>query len=493
MARLTNIDHPLVGVAPIVPEDERDHWNNFAAEQNPLWYQESIENEGYTERTAQELLALTVPFTYFYDTENGYHPTPVSRLGEVPSYFQSYPIGRPFGLPLMLTNVDPRTSSKQTGDVYHIAKVSRSPTLGFTRINIDDERSIPGCQMVQPIFDGPDTRADDRRMVAVVLIQIPWLEFLRNILFEGEDGINVVVESACPRSDEDDKQRLEPAEQNIVTYLISGTDAVMVGEADLHDPKYDAFAVSDVFVDFGIYRSQVPEGTCLPRMTVYVYPTAELQESLKTDNAVIYTSVVVLAFVFTTLVFLFFDYSVGKRQRTVMERIMKQDRIVSDVFPTAIRDRLYEKQAKNMVTGDADMLDDDGPLGLSEDFARNPTTNGSAPLADLFPSVTVIFADLVGFTAWSSAREPHHVFILLETIYGAFDQLAYRHGVFKVETVGDCYVAVVGLPEPRADHAAVACRFARECQKKMKDVILKLELTLGPDTSDLELRTGIHR
>eukprot|EP00980_Cylindrotheca_fusiformis_P012652 scaffold3091_cov117-Cylindrotheca_fusiformis.AAC.4 len=493
LAQLTGIESPLVGFAPIVPEDERDEWRSFAAEQNPLWYQESIESEGYTEMTAQELVDFTIPFTYFYDKENFYHPTPVARPGEVVSYFQSYPIGIPLGLPLMLTNIDPITSSPETEDVYRITKAARSPALGFSRINIDTERSIPGSQMIQPIFDGPDTGADDRKMVAIVLIQIPWLDFLRNILSEGENGINVVVESACPRIDEDDKQSLAPTERNVATYLISGSDAVMLEEADIHDPKYDAYGMSDVFADFGIFRSQVPEGTCLPRMTLYVYPTAELQESLKTNNSVIYTVVVVLIFVFTTLVFLLYDYSVGKRQRTVMERIMKQERIVSDIFPTAIRDRIFENQAKNMVTGDADMLEDDGHLGLSEAFARKTNTNGSAPMADLFPSVTVIFADLVGFTAWSSAREPHHVFILLETIYGAFDKLAYRHGVFKVETVGDCYVAAVGLPEARADHALIACRFARECQKKMKDVILKLELTLGPDTSDLELRTGLHR
>eukprot|EP00980_Cylindrotheca_fusiformis_P022303 scaffold9185_cov63-Cylindrotheca_fusiformis.AAC.1 len=140
-----------------------------------------------------------------------------------------------------------------------------------------------------------------------------------------------------------------------------------------------------------------------------------------------------------------------------------------------------------------DREDDDGPFGLDEAFYGRSSEIGSAPLADLFPSVTVVFADLVGFTAWSSAREPHQVFILLETIYGAFDKLAYRHGVFKVETVGDCYVSAAGLPEPTDDHAAVACRFARDCLKKMKDVTRKLEVSLGPDTSDLDLRTGIHR
>jgi Adenylate and Guanylate cyclase catalytic domain len=46
------------------------------------------------------------------------------------------------------------------------------------------------------------------------------------------------------------------------------------------------------------------------------------------------------------------------------------------------------------------------------------------------------FGDIVGFTAWSSARSPSDVFVLLETIYSAFDDIAKRRGVFKVETIG---------------------------------------------------------
>lgn len=63
------------------------------------------------------------------------------------------------------------------------------------------------------------------------------------------------------------------------------------------------------------------------------------------------------------------------------------------------------------------------------------------------------FADIVGFTAWSSVRKPFQVFMLLETIFAAFDELAQARRVFKVETVGDCFVAVTGLPEARKDHA----------------------------------------
>jgi class 3 adenylate cyclase len=55
-------------------------------------------------------------------------------------------------------------------------------------------------------------------------------------------------------------------------------------------------------------------------------------------------------------------------------------------------------------------------------------------------------------------REPVQVFMLLETLYHEFDQIAKRRRVFKVETIGDCYVAVCGLPEPRKDHATVMVR-----------------------------------
>lgn len=48
-----------------------------------------------------------------------------------------------------------------------------------------------------------------------------------------------------------------------------------------------------------------------------------------------------------------------------------------------------------------------------------------------------MFADISGFTAWSSMREATQVFVLLESIFQAFDSLASEHGVFKVETVGD--------------------------------------------------------
>lgn len=110
----------------------------------------------------------------------------------------------------------------------------------------------------------------------------------------------------------------------------------------------------------------------------------------------------------------------------------------------------------------------------------------------LLPLLNQMFADIAGFTAWSSEREPSQVFKLLETIYSAFDAIARRLNVFKVETIGDCYVAVTGLPLPQEDHAVVCAQFAYQCLLAMEQLTQQLDTTLGPGTSDLGLRIGLH-
>ena len=67
----------------------------------------------------------------------------------------------------------------------------------------------------------------------------------------------------------------------------------------------------------------------------------------------------------------------------------------------------------------------------------------SNQIAQLYPECTVFFADLAGFTLWSSKRQPTEVFMLLETLYGAFDKIAERRRVFKVETIGGTFKSFV--------------------------------------------------
>jgi class 3 adenylate cyclase len=81
---------------------------------------------------------------------------------------------------------------------------------------------------------------------------------------------------------------------------------------------------------------------------------------------------------------------------------------------------------------------------------------------------------------------------LLETVYAAFDDIAKRRRIFKVETVGDCYVAVCGIPDARKNHALLMCRFARDCLHAMRKLVVEMSDTLGPDTLELKLRIGLH-
>lgn len=105
---------------------------------------------------------------------------------------------------------------------------------------------------------------------------------------------------------------------------------------------------------------------------------------------------------------------------------------------------------------------------------------------------TVMFLDIENFTVWSSERPPDAIFALLQTVFGSFDRIARQMDVFKVETVGDSFVAVCGLPKVNDQHAVVMARFASRCLKKFAEDVQRLEVSLGPSTGDLKARVGLH-
>jgi class 3 adenylate cyclase len=102
------------------------------------------------------------------------------------------------------------------------------------------------------------------------------------------------------------------------------------------------------------------------------------------------------------------------------------------------------------------------------------------------------YKKLTSLSPLSSEREPSQVFRLLETVYRAFDLEGSKAGVFKVETVGDSYVAVTGLPDPREDHAVLIAKYAIKCLLKFNVLAKRLEPTLGPGTASLGMRFGLH-
>jgi class 3 adenylate cyclase len=109
---------------------------------------------------------------------------------------------------------------------------------------------------------------------------------------------------------------------------------------------------------------------------------------------------------------------------------------------------------------------------------------GEAVIADRFPEVTVLFADLVGSTASSDHSSPERVVQVLGELFSALDRLAARHGLEKIKTIGDAYMAVGGLPTPRPDHAEAVAEMALAVREEVGR-------HLDPAGQPLAVRIGI--
>ncbi len=144
----------------------------------------------------------------------------------------------------------------------------------------------------------------------------------------------------------------------------------------------------------------------------------------------------------------------------------RADRLLSNTLPQAIVDRLMERAG-------------DGNL---------PRPQGGDPtpqiIADGLPAVTVLFADLVGFTSQAGSMGPTELVRILDDVFSRFDGLAGRHGMEKIKTVGDAYMAVAGAPEPRSDHAEAAADMALEILAILRD-------ERWPSGAPLDVRIGI--
>jgi class 3 adenylate cyclase len=218
-----------------------------------------------------------------------------------------------------------------------------------------------------------------------------------------------------------------------------------------------------------------------------VYPSQVFYNEYVTNTPVKITCAVAFIFLFTTLLFLVYDRLVERRQRLLLSKAERSTAIVSSLFPRNVRDRLMQEHSEKGKNS--------GFLASNQrlkSFLNGDLKDNEEPIADLFPNCTVMFADIAGFTAWSSTRDPKQVFVLLQTVYQAFDEIAKRRRVFKVETIGDSYVAATGLPEPQESHALIMARFASDCMQKMNELMKVLEVSLGPDTADLSMRFGLH-
>lgn len=128
------------------------------------------------------------------------------------------------------------------------------------------------------------------------------------------------------------------------------------------------------------------------------------------------------------------------------------DRLLLNILPRAIADRLQD---------------------------------GEQVIVDSFASVTVLFADIVGFSQLAARLSANELVRTLNEIFSRFDSLAARYGLEKIKTIGDAYMAVGGLPERCEDHAQRAADMALAMQEEM----IQFSRQTG---FELSIRIGLH-
>lgn len=110
-------------------------------------------------------------------------------------------------------------------------------------------------------------------------------------------------------------------------------------------------------------------------------------------------------------------------------------------------------------------------------------------IADKFENVSVLFADIVGFTKITSSASPETIVFALNDLFSRFDERAQTLGIEKIKTIGDAYMAVCGLPEANPMHAAAMIQFARgmllDIEQYNLTSALKFKMRIGINSGDV--------
>lgn len=107
--------------------------------------------------------------------------------------------------------------------------------------------------------------------------------------------------------------------------------------------------------------------------------------------------------------------------------------------------------------------------------------SGEKVIADRMDEATIMFADIVGFTPLAAQLPPGEIVERLGLVFNAIDQLALQHGVEKIKTIGDAYMAAAGVPDPNPQSASAMVGFACDMLSAARDI-----------DAEFQFRVGIH-
>lgn len=250
---------------------------------------------------------------------------------------------------------------------------------------------------------------------------IQWMDYFRNILPDNSQGIFFVLRDSCDGE---------------FTFEIRGNETIFIGRGDFHDKTFNNMKKNATFKNVKDLGDGTKRGIPLNRdqcnIDIDVYPSKRFYGLYNTTTPIIMTVAVAAIFVFTALMFVFYDRLVERRQAVVMEKAAQSNAVVKSLFPENVRERLLEQAADN---GKNDKVKDKDSGFLAPNSRLKGYLNGAeednineAPIADLFPHCTGKYRKLIQFMTRSQmAANSRHVFlypkssllILLALLHGA--------------------------------------------------------------------------
>ena len=174
-----------------------------------------------------------------------------------------------------------------------------------------------------------------------------------------------------------------------------------------------------------------------------------------------------------------------EKQVTTRTAELRQANVDLQQINNKLSDSLNEIQLLSSVLEGERNKSDDLLLNILPPSIAERLKWGETTIVDTFQSATVLFSDMVGFTKIAAKVSPEELIVMLNRMFSVFDQLAEVHGVEKIKTIGDAYMAVAGVPIERPDHAEAIAAMALDMQ---------LAITELAETENLpiSIRVGMH-
>jgi hypothetical protein len=346
----------VIAYVPEVPPSDAEAWNQYTKDKQG-WVQSSLGSVNVTDSVwpsiwevpseggAQALAELESTCSALGSRTHLSDDARADRISVEPNTDPFSPVWTfsPPPLPddLSIVNYNLRVRPAFQNAVNYIA-ITKQPTFldvcdQSASLNNQEHTESLQTAVVFPVFAQYDKESSD--VVGHLVAVIPWEVFFQDILLDDAPPLRAVVENTC---------------NEVFTLEIKGHDATFLAEEDLHDKTFTDMAIKRSFAsihddvedhDHKRRSQEIDSQTC--QYTLTIYPTKAMHCDNITKNPVIFAVVVVGVFFITSVLFIIFDCYVRKRTEKVMNVALKQNAIVSSLFPKNVQIKMMAEADEN--------------------------------------------------------------------------------------------------------------------------------------------------